>query len=266
MTRPLGLYLLAAALVVAYVNTFIVWQILRIQLGDAAAAVPWLLAALLAAAVAIAWVRQSHDLEEDGVYLVLAALCTVAGLLIADPGFPAKRVHVPQYAVLAAIVWLALPPTLDRKARVAACVVIGTLFGIHDEFLQGLHPDRTFGVRDMVVNLCGVGAGALTMAVLARRRAMATDRGMIPLPVAVAACAVATGLCLYVYAMVGLVARPLPYWAALPMLAGALALACAVARRGVGPLLRNVGTVIVLLLLLLAVYPVIANETPLHFA
>jgi Na+-transporting NADH:ubiquinone oxidoreductase subunit NqrE len=39
--------------------------------------------------------------------------------------------------------------------------LFAAILGVHDEFLQGFHSSRTFGLRDMVVNSMGAGGGAL---------------------------------------------------------------------------------------------------------
>jgi hypothetical protein len=264
--RALAWYALAVLLVVAYVNTFVLWRGLRADFGDGAALAPWLLVGVLALGVAALWRFGPRRTAMVPTLLGAASIVAVAGMLLADPGFPAKRMHVPQYAMLGCVVWAALRPHVGGDRLVSATVLIGGLFGIHDEFLQGLHPDRTFGLRDMAVNLCGVAAGALALAGLTGRP-LARGRALrSPALVLVCIAMAATGLALYLVAMAGLPVRPLPYWPAVPLLAGSFALASALARRDTEPDVRHVGTVAVVQLLVLAVYPVIANESPLHFA
>ena len=40
-------------------------------------------------------------------------------------------------------------------------MLIATLLGVHDELVQGLHAQRTFGILDIVANGLGAAAGAL---------------------------------------------------------------------------------------------------------
>jgi uncharacterized protein YfiM (DUF2279 family) len=266
VTRSIACYLLAALLVIAYVNTFRIWQLLQMRVGEAAAGVPWMLAALLFAGAMLSWRRLSRR-ARPSLPMLAAALCAVlAGMLIADPDFPAKRVHVPEYAALAAIVWLALKAQVSRDRLVLLTVLVAGLFGVHDEFLQALHAERSFGLRDMAVNLCGAAAGTLVLAALSGHPFATAMTFRMPATVAAGAVFAAAGLALYLFALSGLAVEPLPYWPALPMLAGAFALAVALAFDRAEPGLYHAGTVIVLLLLLLSIYPVIANETPLHFA
>ncbi len=40
-------------------------------------------------------------------------------------------------------------------------ILFASLLGVHDELLQGLHPLRTYGIRDIVVNALGSAGGGL---------------------------------------------------------------------------------------------------------
>ena len=88
----------------------------------------------------------------------------------------------------------------------------------------------------------------------------------MPVPLIAGSVVAVAGVGLYLHAMAGLPVRPLPYWPTLPLLAGGFALACALARSDIEPDIRHAGTVAVLQVLPLSVYPVIANVSPLHFA
>ena len=265
MMRSLAWYGLAILLVVLYVNTFVFWGMLQAGFGEAAAMVPWLLAGVMALGVMALWRLGPRRAAMSPVLLGVALLAALAGLALADPDFPAKRIHVPQYAVLAAVVWAALKPYIAAERLVVATLLIGALFGVHDEFLQGLHPARTFGLRDMVVNLCGVFAGALVLAGLTGRPVATSRTFRVPVPLIAGSVVAVAGFGLSLHAMAGLPVRPLPYWPTLPLLAGGFALACALARSDIEPDIRHAGTV-VLQVLPLSVYPVIANVSPLHFA
>lgn len=264
--RSLVLYAFAGVLVVAYVNTFTVWRFLQHQLGGDAGWIPWLLVALFAAGAALQWRRRLAGRPVSPTMLAAALLVGLAGMLLTDPEFPAKRVHVPQYALLAAIVWLALRPHVGSDRVALMSLLVGGLFGVHDEFLQGLHPARTFGIRDMAINLCGVAAGTLVAAGLSGQTFALFRTIRLPAGIIAGGAMATTGLLIYVYAVAGLPAGTVPYWTALPMLAGSFALATAVMPPDVGNDLRHAGAVVVLLLVALAAYPVIVNETSLHFA
>ncbi len=92
-----------------------------------------------------------------GGALVVAA----ASLAMTDPEFPPKRVHVPEYIAVAWLIYQGLQGRLGGARRAAAAALLATLLGVHEELAQGLHPQRTLGAFDMVVNGVGAIAGAL---------------------------------------------------------------------------------------------------------
>ena len=93
--------------------------------------------------------------------LCAAVLIAGLGLLLADPRFPAKRIHVPEYIVVAWLVRAGLRHHLDGWSLTVGATLIAGLYGVHDELIQGLHPKRTYGLMDMATNACGAATGAL---------------------------------------------------------------------------------------------------------
>jgi len=80
--------------------------------------------------------------------------------------------HFGEYAVLAALLWLALSrtPALAERATVIAFLGV-TLYSISDEIHQAFVPNRVSDVRDVIVDV----AGALVVLwLLAHRRKMRT--------------------------------------------------------------------------------------------
>jgi hypothetical protein len=89
------------------------------------------------------------------------ALCLVA-LAIPDPEIAIKRIHVAQYLLLSLAVRLSLATRLGGVELTLSATLLSCLYGVHDEMLQGLHPDRTYGLRDIVVNtLASCGGGLI---------------------------------------------------------------------------------------------------------
>jgi hypothetical protein len=87
-------------------------------------------------------------------------LCCL-GLLSTDPEFPVKRVHVVEYAFLCLVARYGMSHYLHGLPLFFFSACFSALLGIHDEFLQGFHPARTYGLRDMGVNLLGSFGGGL---------------------------------------------------------------------------------------------------------
>lgn len=257
---------LAALLVVLYVNTFVVWQLLSLRFEESAALAPWLFAVGTSFVAGAVWYRWRRRGVASLKLIVLAGAIALAGMMLTDPLYPAKRVHVPQYMILAVVVWAALATRVQTRRILFFTVLIAGLYGVHDEFLQGLHPDRSFGWRDMVVNLAGIVAGALMIEALIGQRLVAERMEALPKTFTAAVLMCLAGLGLYILAVLELRASAIPYWSVLPMLAGAFALAWAVARDDMPADARHVGTILVWLVVALSLYPVIVNETSLVFA
>ena len=227
--RALTVFTLAFAIVYGFVNTFVLWRAFGNMFGGGVRdALPWIVVAVIGLAGGLFLWRRMRVAKISWLFLLPAILVAVIGLSITDPAFPGKRIHVPQYFVLALFVWLALPVRLRTSATPFLTLVATALFGIHDEFLQGFHPSRTFGLRDMTVNLCGASSGIFALLALSdsrpwrtwRATAFRTDKGVV---MALAACVF--GACLLAWAATGYRNDLLPYWVVFPVLAGALWLA-----------------------------------------
>jgi hypothetical protein len=157
MIRIAAWHALAALLVLAFAHTFELWRWLAATLGHGgAAAMPIGLAVALTGAFAAILVKRG---AVDWRVLIFAAACAALGLLSTDPQFPAKRIHVPQYALLAALLRLALPDCAGWT-RTLGAAILASLYGVHDEFVQGLMATRSYGIADMITNALGALAGA----------------------------------------------------------------------------------------------------------
>ena len=159
---------LATALTAAYSSAFTPWRWLSEQLSPPALEMlPPALALLLFAIVII---RAAPHLRISAgtasAWLVTAATLALAGLLFADPAFPAKRVHVFQYALLALVVRRGLASRLDGVPLVAMSALVAALLGVHDELIQGLRPERYFGLTDILVNTVSASVGGCLGAAL----------------------------------------------------------------------------------------------------
>jgi hypothetical protein len=85
--------------------------------------------------------------------LLIAAFCL-------QPN-PIKHIHIPEYGLLYVLVWLAFARdryTDEALISVFTCVV---MFGVIDELLQGVHPERYYGWKDMLINAIGGLVGLL---------------------------------------------------------------------------------------------------------
>ena len=153
-------YLLAVVVVGLMVDTAGLWrEFSRLDAGVAAATpVAAAIAVLVAGAVAI--LRRKDRRALRIALLGGAAAAASIGLLLTDPQYPAKRIHIAEYVAVAWLVYLGLGGRMGGPRRALATLLIAALLGVHDELIQGLHPDRSFGIRDIVANGFGAAAGA----------------------------------------------------------------------------------------------------------
>ena len=205
---------LALALTIAYGGAFAPWRWLTETLPPTAAeAVPPALALVLFAA---ALPRLRAGGRAGVAWLVAAVALAGAGLLIFDPAFAAKRVHVLQYALLALVTRGMLAGRLWGVRLAIAAALIAALLGVHDELIQGLRPERTFGLGDILVNGVAAAAGGCLGAALAGPRRPADGA-----PIGAggwAAIAVAlTALAIWLAALARFAVYALPAWAWLPL-------------------------------------------------
>mgnify|MGYP000464329935 CR=1 FL=1 len=154
-------YAVAALLVALYVNMFALWRGLSHLVGDAAVNVPYAVTLSVLACLGVAAVRTAHSRPRTRWAIVLLALiCAGIGLLATDPDFPSKRIHVPQYIALALVVRRGLCSRLSGWPLTILGWAITVVLGCHDELVQGFHPQRTFGLVDVLTNAWGAAAGA----------------------------------------------------------------------------------------------------------
>jgi len=158
---------LSLLLVAGYVNTAIVWRWLEAGLPSAAlAAIPLLLALSLAATLSFGrWrLAKLHPARVAG-WVLVACLLAGAAWAMTDSRFPAKRVHIFEYALLALVARQFFRERLTDPMRTIAGSLVAGILGLHDELLQGLHPGRYFAPTDVAVNaLSACAGGALAYA------------------------------------------------------------------------------------------------------
>lgn len=167
ISHSIAAYLVCIGLVPFYVNMFPLWKLLSTRFGDRLFVyIPVIVTLLLfLLLVSIPVIRsKGRNPRARTVFpaMIIGIVLCIAGLLIPDPAYPVKRIHVAEYVLLALIARFAMAPFVHGIPLLFFSSCFGAIMGIHDEFLQGLHPARTYGLRDMSVNaLASFGGGFL---------------------------------------------------------------------------------------------------------
>lgn len=156
-------YLLCCMLVPVYVNMFPIWKYLSTSIGeDVFIYLPTLILFLFLTFIFSFRLKageRTAPVNRTAVFMGIILCCL--GLLATDPEFPVKRIHVAEYAFLCLVARYAMSHFIQALPLLFFSAGFSAILGIHDEFLQGLHPARTFGLQDMGVNLLGSFGGGL---------------------------------------------------------------------------------------------------------
>lgn len=151
-------------LVLFYVNMFDFWAWLSGTLGPGIPAklLPVAVTVVVLLIIALRFVdRVNRGYSIKLVFLGLGLICAIFSLALPDPRVPIKRIHVAEYIILAFLVRHTLSHRLQGTQLTLFTVFVTLLLGIHDEMLQGLHPQRYYGWLDMIVNGTAGLSGAL---------------------------------------------------------------------------------------------------------
>lgn len=111
-------------------------------------------AALTGLLSAAAFVRKFRPVSRSSyLWLATAFGIVLAGTLKLGKKNPEEAIHFIQYGVLSLLVYRALTHRVKDQTVFLAAVVICGIIGTVDEFIQWLTPDRTWGLRDIGLNL-----------------------------------------------------------------------------------------------------------------
>lgn len=261
--ESLGYSALASMLVILFIPTIGLWRWLSAEFGATGAFLMPVAAAASVLIVALLFqLRSAGARNSRWRYLLAAAAIATIALYLTDPKFPAKRIHVAEYMLVAFVIRRAACRWLEGTHLIVMTAAISVLFGVHDELIQGLHPERTYGLRDISVDGLGAVSGALAGHGLRLfdgipKRA---KRWRLPSPWQTATLIIGT-----MFALTPLQAlrdSQIPWWTITPLLAAGVVWHLGDDQP------RNLGdpaAVAAWLIFTVAVYPVLTHVTPLSF-
>ena len=257
----------ALVLVAAYIAAFDFWRALVGRLGTGRADILPVALTGLAAIVVLALGLQSagRGRRANLTAVVVGIVIAVAALFLSDPAFPAKRIHVLEYALLAVVVGRAVSVETGGRALLFATALATVVLGSHDELIQGLLDGRTFGLRDFEIDAVsavagvaiGHGLGLFPEAGSVQTESLEFDE-WLALAILVA------GWLAMLAAMSRLTDTPMPLWPVVPLAAGGLGWAIASAGAPATAARRTLAT-LALLILATAIEPILAHAIPLDF-
>lgn len=154
-----GLYLGCGLLVIAFVNLYPLYDHLVRTYGlHLVSYAPFLPPAVLLPGFAAFFAVRSLPVKWP--WLLPGLVLLAFALFIPDPEIAVKRIHVSEYLCLSFVARYAMSLRLSGKPLLLFATLFTAVLGIHDELLQGIHPSRTYGLRDMLVNaVAAIGGG-----------------------------------------------------------------------------------------------------------
>lgn len=262
------LFLSCVLLVVCYTNLFILYAFLKGLFGNT-----FITAAPVVILLLLCWQLTvlAHRLKElnrqqfSREWLLTGAFLLIIGLLLPTPELGVKRIHVAEYLLLSLLVRYTLSHRLTGRALFLYTALFSSILGIHDEFLQGLHPARTYGLPDMLVNGVSCLGGAsighglhlfsppLTMR---RPKCRELEQGLFLFWLSLS-------LLCFVIPVGHYLHSPIPYWTMLPLLASFTVFTCL--RHLFTAEIRFALTTVTLASCSLLLYPVLINGLSLSF-
>lgn len=98
---------------------------------------------------------------------VCAVILSASGLLvffimIFEPN-PNKHIHIPEYVLMTWLLYYALRADYRGSGLFLLIFICAAMLGVVDELMQGIHPARTYGWKDMVIDTTSAFIGVLTL-------------------------------------------------------------------------------------------------------
>ena len=137
---------------------------------DAAGKVPVLIVVTVAIAYVIA-ILHSHKSLKNLLYLIPCAV--IAILIMALVSNPNKHIHIPEYVLMAWLLYAILSKDYKGKGIFILIFIYASMLGVVDELEQGINPARFYGLSDMMVNSASAMIGVFT--IMGLKKVIATD-------------------------------------------------------------------------------------------
>jgi hypothetical protein len=170
-----GLKVILWALVACYTfmlpNAIIVYRAIVTDFGKVTAGeVPLVFVVIVGIAYAAA-ILISHRSWLNLLYLLPCGLIALAIMKLVDN--PNKHIHIPEYVLMAWLLYAVLSKDHTGKGLLILIFVYGSMLGVVDELEQGINPARFYGLSDMMVNSSSVLIGVFT--IMGLKKIVATD-------------------------------------------------------------------------------------------
>lgn len=149
-------------------NAIYVYRIIEANFGLVfAGKIPLVIVSLLGIGYVV-YLRQAKLGWKKALYLLPCAAIALSIFRLEDN--PNKNIHIPEYILMAWLVYAALKKDYRGGGMLILVYVIASMLGVVDELEQGIHPGRTYGWTDMLVNTSSALMGVFTILGLTKYR------------------------------------------------------------------------------------------------
>lgn len=124
------------------------------------ARIPLLIIAVLAACYSVVCIR--HKAAAQCLITLAAGALVVLGVVAFEDNAN-KYIHIPEYIIMAWLLYSALDVDYKGSGILLMVFLCALMLGIVDELLQGIHPQRTYGWQDIVINSAASFIGILSL-------------------------------------------------------------------------------------------------------
>jgi len=122
--------------------------------------VPFFIIILMAVPYAITAVSR----KGFGRCIVILAVSTVISLgIMAFEANSNKYIHIPEYVLMVWLLYLAMIVDYKGRGILLLVFICASMLGVVDELLQGIHPQRSYGWKDMIIDTASSLIGILTL-------------------------------------------------------------------------------------------------------
>lgn len=156
-------YLACLLLVFIYVNLFFLYKIIQEFFGDSFIKwAPLLLPPFLLLFFLLSTFKKFKRTKQkiNFSWIFLGVSLSIFAFFLPDPQIAVKKIHITEYLLLSLLARYAMSHTYSSYELLIFSALFTAILGVHDEFLQGLHPSRTYGLKDMAVNICSALGGS----------------------------------------------------------------------------------------------------------
>ena len=122
--------------------------------------IPLFMIILLAAAYAAIGFRLKKTGRCIGIMAVGAAMVT--GIMAFEENTN-KYIHIPEYILMTWLLYQAMKIDYRGRGILLLVLICASMLGVADEIMQGIHPLRTYGWKDMIIDAASGFIGILTI-------------------------------------------------------------------------------------------------------